>query len=144
MNKYAKELARIAAEHGGILFPADVVNAARSPKNPLHNAFDWNDSEAAEKWRLEQARRLIRVQVICIPNQREPVQAYISLTPARAEEGGYTPIKTILSDEKLYEQMKADAARELEIFSQKYARIEELNQVFEAAAAFIKKRRGKS
>lgn len=144
MNKYAEELARIAAAHNGILFPADVVNAARNPESPLHDVFDWNDTEAAEKWRLEQARRLIRVQVTFLPSENKTVQAYISLTPARAEDGGYLPVEKVLSDEKLLEQMKADAARELEIFSAKFARISELKPVFEAAAAFIKKRKGKA
>ena len=136
-SKYAKELKKIAQDHGGILYPEDVVNSARDPKSPLHDVFEWDDGIAAEQYRLEQARRLIRVQVIIEPRKHKMIRAYISLTPARVQEGGYTPIQTIMSNKKLYEQMKADAARELEVFNQKYARIEELNPVFEAAEKFI-------
>ena len=45
--------------HGGDLSPADVVEAARDKKSPVHSYFEWDDSIAAEKWRIEQARQLI-------------------------------------------------------------------------------------
>ena len=38
-QKYAKELKKIAKAHGGILYPKDVVDTARDPKSPLHDAF---------------------------------------------------------------------------------------------------------
>jgi hypothetical protein len=47
-------------ERRGLLQPFDVVEAARDPGSPLHDSFEWNDSVAAERYRLEQARRLIR------------------------------------------------------------------------------------
>lgn len=143
--KYTKELARIAAEHGGTLYPRDVVEAARDPKSLLHGAFEWDDGIAAEQWRLEQARHLIRVQVTLIENKTEPIQAYVSLSPSRTDEGGYIPIQSILSSAKLLEQMKADAARELEIFSVKFREIDELRPVLTEAGKFVKsqKRKGK-
>lgn len=143
--KYAEELQKIAAEHGGTLYPRDVVEAARDPKSKLHDAFEWNDGIAAEQWRIEQARRLIRVQVTLLQNSNEPIQAYVSLSPLRSEEGGYVPIRDVLSNKKLLEQMKADAARELEIFTAKFRAIDELRPVLTEAGKFVKsqKRKGK-
>lgn len=143
--KYTEELAKIAAEHGGTLYPRDVVNAARDPKSLLHDAFEWNNGIAAEQWRLEQARRLIRVQVTLLPNRNNPIQAFVSLSPARNDDGGYLPIQDILANEKLLELMKADAARELEIFSMKFREIDELRPVLTEAGKFVKsqKRKGK-
>lgn len=37
----------------------DVVEDARPEDSPLHPCFEWDDSEAAEKWRMAQARRLL-------------------------------------------------------------------------------------
>ena len=44
----------------GKLTASQVLEVARSPDSPLHPCFEWDDSIAAEQWRLEQARELIR------------------------------------------------------------------------------------
>ena len=44
----------------GELVPADVVEAAADEASPLHPFFVWDDAEAAGKFRIEQARTLIR------------------------------------------------------------------------------------
>ncbi len=44
----------------GRLFPSEVLNAARDENSPLHDFFEWDDSAAAEAYRLDQARELIR------------------------------------------------------------------------------------
>lgn len=59
-DSVAHELTEIAAQHGGLLLPADVVAEARSVASPLHHYFEWDDSVAAEAYRLDQARVLIR------------------------------------------------------------------------------------
>lgn len=38
----------------------DVVDVARSDNSPLHQYFDWIDEKAADLWRLEQARKMMR------------------------------------------------------------------------------------
>ena len=53
------ELLRLPTK-AGVLEPAAVVDYARDPDTALHAYFDWEDSVAAEKWRIEQARRIIR------------------------------------------------------------------------------------
>ena len=56
----------------GRLDPKDVVEEARNPQSPLHKSFTWNDDEAAEQWRLQQARQLIRsVKIERIENVQE-------------------------------------------------------------------------
>ena len=134
---YKEELQKIAAEHGGVLYPKDVVNAARNPNSPLHGAFEWDDGIAAEKFRLVQARELIRVQVTMIPSRGTPVRAFVSLSPDRVENGGYFPIEQVMNTEKLRLQMLRDAARDLQIFTTKFREIEELTKVNAAAEEFL-------
>lgn len=55
----AAELEAIENEHGQ-LRPEDVVNVASRPDHPLHDCFEWDDSVAAEQYRIDQARTLIR------------------------------------------------------------------------------------
>jgi len=38
--------------------PINIVNFARDGKTELHKCFEWNDTKAAEKWRLNQAQRI--------------------------------------------------------------------------------------
>lgn len=47
------------SEHGGVT-PRDVVDAARSTNSPLHSYFEWNDEKAADLFRLEQGRNMLR------------------------------------------------------------------------------------
>lgn len=75
-----EELERIKQRDGTITAPA-VVDEARPNDAVLHPAFTWDDPEAAEKYRLIEARTLIkRVRVICPEPVQEPVvQARVSL-----------------------------------------------------------------
>lgn len=41
-----------------------LLDRARDKAHPLHGCFDWNNSRAAEKYRLEQARQLIMLIVL--------------------------------------------------------------------------------
>ena len=54
-----KELLDLYTKYGR-LDPKEVVDAARSPKSALHDRFEWDDTTAAEAYRLQQARGLIR------------------------------------------------------------------------------------
>lgn len=54
------ELERLAQANGGLLIAQHVVRAAKEESNPLHSLFTWNDTKAAEQYRIQQAERLIR------------------------------------------------------------------------------------
>lgn len=136
------ELKRIADEHGGLLNPADVVEAARPLKSPLHSRFEWNDSKAAQEYRVWQARQLIRVVVEYIGAGNEQVMSkvFVSLTSDRGD-GGYRPMVSVLSDSSQRSQLLADAVDEMERFQQKYKELEELAQVFAAMKTVTRRRR---
>src|SRR5215207_7682171 len=68
--RIAEELAQIATAHGGSIAPVSVVSAAREPTSAMHPYFEWDDPAAAQEYRLEQARGLVRsieVKVIRTP-----------------------------------------------------------------------------
>jgi len=54
-----EEIEKIRKKYANIK-TVDVVDAARPKKAPLHPAFNWDDANAAELYRLFQARVLIR------------------------------------------------------------------------------------
>jgi len=83
---FLKELAESA---GGALSPAAVVEAARPNNSPIHDQFVWDDTEAAKRYRLQQASELLRVTVelIEVKSETYEVRAFTSLSPDRAKDG---------------------------------------------------------
>lgn len=105
----------------GLLTAAEVVEAARSPESVLHDHFTWDDAKAAEEWRLEEGRRLIRTVYVEIQERRVP--AYVSLVPDRArEDGGYRNTREMTSDEFVRE-LERTARGELQSWQRRHDRL---------------------
>ncbi len=138
-NAVAIELSRIAREHGGKLLPLDVVESARPKDSPLHSKFTWDDTKAAQEHRLWQARQLISVTVIHLPNAK-PTQMFVSLSPDRTKKsGGYRHIVDVLNDEQMTAQLLQDALDDMRRFTAKYRRLEKLAKVVEAMDEVLRK-----
>src|SRR5215472_6010141 len=95
-----QELATIETAEGRLV-PSTVVDAARAPDSPLHPLFEWDDSAAAEKYRLDQARTIIRRVTVTVTTQEEtvtvPVYVHDPGLPPRVE--GYKRIQIIAQSE---------------------------------------------
>ena len=95
-----------ADEH---LSPPDVVEAARPKKAPLHAAFEWDNGQAAEQYRLFQARRLIRSVYVVSDEATEPsTPAYVHIEPLN-----YQPVSLVVERIDLFEAALAEAHRKL-------------------------------
>lgn len=130
---YLRELESIAASHRGHLRAADVVEFAKDPETALHSRFTWDDTEAADRWRLQQARQIIRIAVTMYGDDHPmPFRAFVSLQGDRQSGNGYRALATVLSDEDLRERLLEQARQELEGFRRKYSALIELSKVFEA------------
>lgn len=130
-EKIKNELLEIHQKHG-ILRPEDVVDYAKNPGTALHSQFEWDDTEAARQYRLEQARRVIRVSVTLIEVDQPETRVYVSLASDRVAGGGYRPTQTVLSDKEMRSEMLAMARSELKRVREKYKHLTELAKVFEA------------
>lgn len=123
-------LRKIQRAAGGILRPADIVAHARNPESPLHGEFDWDDSEAAEKWRLEQAREIIRVTVVHEERKEMTTRAFVSLARDRVDDGGYRYVPSLVRTPKGRQEVLEEALAELRIFARKYRHISALTGIF--------------
>lgn len=140
-----EELEQIRKVNGGILRPEDVLAFAVDPSTSLHDKFEWDDTEAAHKYRIEQAREVIRVAVTLIPSEADPVRAYVSLTPDRRNPGGgYRRTEDVLENPTWREVLLADALAELSRFQQKYRTLEVLSGVFAEAERLATAHKAKS
>jgi hypothetical protein len=129
------ELRRIAKRHRGLLRPSDVVLAARPLSSPLHSQFEWDDTVAAQRYRIWQARQLISVSVELLGtgDQARLAKVFVSLTPDRSGDGGgYRSILAVFRDRNQRAQLLADALEEMERFQEKYRSLKELLEVFDA------------
>ena len=118
-----------------MISPEAVVAAARPKNSPLHEYFDWEDSEAARCWRLHQARNLIRVciRIEELPNdEKQEIQVFVSLPEDRNDEGGYRVMTDVLNDDERREALLEMALKDLQTFRRKYAILKELASVFTA------------
>ena len=128
-----EELERICKQSDGVLDPKIIVEEARDENSPLHPAFEWDDAEAAERWRLDQARGLARalsVKVVDTPDA-EPVRAFVRLSSD--EDRGYHAIPEVLASPLMRKQWVEQALREAE---QWWARYEETLRDVEEFAGF--------
>jgi hypothetical protein len=106
----AHELA--ALNRRGQLSASGVLDAARDEESPLHPAFEWDDDEAAEQFRLIQARALIRAVQIVKPGQA-PRSVYVHVARVDAGEGDYQALDAIVSRPDAYALALAQAQRRL-------------------------------
>lgn len=78
-------------EQGGEGLPLyEVVHQAKDPRSPLHVHFEWNDRDAGDQWRLEQAAHLVRSLRYRLVNPRTEDETI----------GGrvYQPVSTVTDD----------------------------------------------
>lgn len=133
----SKELEVVREINGGILRREDVVEYAKNPKTELNKHFLWDDTEAAEKFRLMQASQLIRICTVVIPYQggSSKVRAYVSLPSDRKTDPGvYRALNTVISDEDKKLELMQMALDELKAFKAKYDALRKvvgMEEVFE-------------
>jgi hypothetical protein len=125
------ELERIRVHQNGRIESEDVVREARDDASPLHPAFDWNDATAAEKYRVEQAKYLIRsIEVVIERSDEEPVPIRAFVSVKRDEDRSYTSTVHALSDPVLRAQIVEQAFKELEAWRQRHAELTEFARFF--------------
>jgi hypothetical protein len=101
-ERIAEWLAELYEDQGGELRPAVVVEAARPPESPGHVLFEWDDAIAAHRYRLIQARTIIRsIEVVTVPASQpsggaiahEPVYVYVP----RGDDGVYRRVDDVIT-----------------------------------------------
>lgn len=131
-------LADISEKHGHIS-PDIVVKEAARKDNPLHGYFVWDDTIAAKKFRLDQARFLIRTVKLDIV-RRDEKKREISFETSRAFvsppsiRGGqsYLKLSDAMGDETLRSEILERAKKELKAIKDRYRQLDELARVWDA------------
>jgi len=125
----AKEL--LALERNGLIRAKEAVEwARRHPRSDLHAALEWDDSTAAELYRIQQVRSLIAIFIEPVHQTRQ----FVSLSIDRVEGGGYRRIESVMNTPTLRQTLLEDALHDLERAKEKYQMLQELDAVWAAVA----------
>lgn len=119
----------------GELTPEDILEDARNDNSPLHSFFEWDDSAAAEQYRLQQARGLIRsVVAIYVRPDRPAVRqrAYVNIK-APGEPQHYRESSHAMSVKSTRDIVLKTAWREFQSWRNRYKDLQEFSELFEAA-----------
>lgn len=127
---YKADAQKVADEIGeNSITPQEVLEKAKDENSELHKCFEWNNDVAAEKYRLEQARKII-INLVYVPKKKE--EQKVRCFQITSEKHVYQPTKHFLVQENEYQSLLKRAKAELENFKKRYATLSELETVFEA------------
>lgn len=123
------------------LTPANVVTSARPVDSPLHGGFEWNNDTAAEAYRLDQARYILR-SIVMVREEDDapttPIRAFVTVADDDADtkrpQTIYMGIETALADPVKRDAIVARAARELSEWQARYRQLTEFAEVFNVMA----------
>lgn len=107
--------------------PQNILEAAKNPDSELHKCFTWDNTIAAEKWRLYEARKVVCSLVIADKkNNQEPTNIRIL---HKTNGNGYKPIQFIVQQKDEYQKLLERAFEELRAFKTKYSSLSELEEI---------------
>jgi hypothetical protein len=141
-DEIKKQLEAIANRPAG-LNPRTLLTEAANPLSSLHKYFEWDDTEAALKWREAQAYDLIRrikVEITTSDQKTLTVRAFWPIkhveedgTIDGAKRGSFMLVSNIMDDKEATRQVIENAKSELTAFQVRYSKLAE---IFEFAGLF--------
>ena len=111
--------------------PENVLDLARDEKTELHKCFEFDDTIAGEKYRLIQARDIIRHFVIKYTSD-EGEEQRLRTFQITTVTNRYEPTRVIMKNPDEYAALLSRAKEELRNVKRRYQTLTELEEVFEA------------
>ena len=137
------------------LTPERLVDVSRPEDAPMHKEFEWDDSIAAEEYRKEQAKKVIRNIIIVKSDTGKERELNLVLATDEEEEytededstveepvdrgfvstgertSKYVTLFSALTNEEWRKSLLESAKRDMRAFKAKYHRLEELSKIID-------------
>jgi len=111
----------------------NLLKKASKKSSSLYEFFDWDNSSAGDKWRLQQARLLINEIKIIVEDKEmyafENVNVSIEEN-TKFNSREYKPIVEIMNNENYRKQLIQKALSEATYWKQRHSELSELNPIF--------------
>ena len=132
-------LDKVRKANGGGCKPAQVVAEAKKARSKIHGCFQWDDTEAAERYRCEQAKLLIRSISITVDLPDDGEVKVPALSSVRQEDGTRVYVSTTdaMSDRETQDQVLQHCLNSLVQWRRKWKALSELSEVSELIDAAI-------
>ena len=131
-------------EKNGKVTKEDFLEASRPEDSATHALFEWDDSKAAEAYRLDQSRTIINsLRVVYVKPDKEEVK--VSAFVQTYKENGnavYENVYDALKDDGKREVILNRIRGELNAFIVRNQHIEELADLLEEAAQKLRDKKG--
>lgn len=143
-EKVAKHLQKLEDEKGSVT-REDFLESARSEESEMHKLFEWDDTVAAEKYRLRQATDIIHsIKITVVEEEKQPVRMNAFVIPGYTEKqfgkkGGYINIRKATENVDTKDWLLQDARKNARWFMDKYRFIGELADVVKAIEGFLER-----
>ena len=120
MKQERELLTQMARQKNGMLMIDDVLEEAKDEDSILHRHFEWDNSEAAELYRRQQARALIqKCRIQLVETEAVQIRAFVSLPTDRNAGGGYRLTSEVVSDASMKEELLHDIRLTISRWSRK-------------------------
>lgn len=133
----AKELNRIQDKYGEVT-PSNLLEESRAETAVMHDCYEWDDSKAAEKWRLQQSRQIMSCLTV-VYEQVDSDQETVKSIEVRAfqntseeREGRFLHVQDVMETPEYREIVLRKAFGELAAFRRKYSDLSELSKIISA------------
>ena len=124
-----------------------LLKKASKKSSSLYEFFDWDNSSAGDKWRLQQARVLINEIKVIVEDKEmyafENIKVIITdkefETKNRSSQREYKPIAEILSKDEYRNQLIQRALSEVKYWKDRHSELIELKPIFSSIDELTKK-----
>lgn len=116
-----RELERLEIEPGQFHRSKDVLDAARDKDSPLHAAFTWDNRVAGEKYRLQEARAMLRSIRLVYEKEQKQVSRPVYVHIRDAGGPKYVRAEKMLTDAEIRKAAIREVMTLLNGIRKKYA-----------------------
>lgn len=139
-EKVATHIKNLEAEHGTVTSEI-FLESARDESSEMHKLFEWDNSVAAEKYRVMQAAQIIvSIRVTTIDDdgkKSEPSRVFVNVAKEHNRNCQYVQINTAMEEQNTRDQVLKHALTELSWFRSKYGQLQEMARVIRAIDAVL-------
>ena len=137
---YGKRIKELSSQNKDKITSKIVIEDAKKKSSPLHDAFEWNNSKAADKYRLHQAALLVgHIFEVYVYNNKK-VERPMCYNFYKGEKVRYSmTAETIMKRTDLKQRMLAQALWEISSWQNRYNQYEDLIKIFNAIKNVKKK-----
>ena len=133
-----KQFEEIEKRYGSVT-SENVLNTAKDTKNPIHSLCEWDDSVAANNYRLQQASKIICNLSVELETKEHQIitRAYVDVSENK--KGSFINVVSAFENQDTKAIVLQRALQELITFKNKYKNLNELSMVISSIDKFIEK-----